>query len=49
MATGTGARKQNLQSIEKNGKLLNLVKIGVRKVKRRINQFPPPPNDIFLN
>lgn len=35
MATGAGARKQNLQSIEKNGKLLNLVKIGVRKGKEK--------------
>ena len=42
MATGTGARKQNLQSIEKKGKLLNLVKIEVRKVQRRINQPPHP-------
>lgn len=38
MATGTEATKQNLQNIEKNGKLLNLVKIVVRKVQRRINQ-----------
>ena len=42
MATGTAARKQNLQSIEKNGKLLNLVKTGGRKVQRRINQHPHP-------
>ena len=48
MATGTGARKQNLQSIEKNGKLLNLVKTGVRKVQRRINQHPHPTQRHFF-